>query len=157
MPQPILPTIHSRIHVPETTLTSNVPPSLQEIDKGIVSGQQQSTDSLEDDPLWMKCKSVVFHSAGRVQSKLGAVTGMDGLTHRGQAWESWAAHASDHADFLTEHGATSRWYGEYHRWTGYVGKMLGQMDRTTEMQYNDAQCIDQVTDSMDFSNNKSSA
>ncbi|CAO3579256.1 unnamed protein product [Absidia cylindrospora] len=156
MPQPILPTIHSQIYVPETTLTANVPSSLQEIDKGIVSGQR-STDSLEEDPLWMKCKSVVFHSAGRVQSKLGAVTGMDELTHRGQAWESWAAHASDQADFLTEHGATSRWYGEYNRWTGYFGKMLGQTDRTSEMQYNDVQCTDQVNEEMNSSTHRSSA
>ncbi|SAM04694.1 hypothetical protein [Absidia glauca] len=115
------------------------------------------TPSMGEDPLWMKCKSAVFRGAGAAQSKLGSVTGMNGLEHRGQEWESWASRTADQADVLTEQGAPSRIHGEYNRWMGYLGKALGHVSGDEEMQVKGTQRTEQANDEIEQARRKSSA
>ncbi|CAO3583568.1 unnamed protein product [Absidia cylindrospora] len=164
VPQPELPSnmqSHHQPHDTEVSMTSqappppppatttSMPPVPQQQNVPLPDELQASNMRSDEDPIWMKCKSAVFRGAGAAQSKLGSAMGVSDLEHRGQEWEEWATQISEQANTMTEQGAPSRLHGEYNKWMGYMGKVLGHVSGDPEMEAKGLQRKDEANEEIE--------
>ncbi|KAI8071782.1 hypothetical protein BC940DRAFT_293717 [Gongronella butleri] len=132
--------------------TPILPTSRQDIDDGVLACEAATPIDehlamiSDSDPTWLKCKSSLWGQAGRVQTRLGAMTGLRSLEQRGQTWETWASSASKQARRLSQEGVPSRLHGEYSRVMGIVGKVMGYVSGDDEYEFRQMERTEQAND-----------
>ncbi|KAG2210464.1 uncharacterized protein EV154DRAFT_496911 [Mucor mucedo] len=95
---------------------------------------RQHTASVMGDPELQKIKSSFWKTAGRLQSAIGSMTGLESWQTSGHKTKEEAEREYREAEERLNGGEASRLHGEYDRLMGYVTYAVGHVSGDPELQ-----------------------